>query len=55
MEGEKVLCPLKTEDGDQCGFELTFRFKWCPECGAKIDRAWFQKKGKYTKVTAVIN
>lgn len=48
MEGEKA-CPSKTEDGDQCGFKLTFGFKWCPGCGAKVDPALFQKKGKYTK------
>lgn len=44
MESEKALCPSKKEDGDQCGFELAFSFKWCPECGARVRPAWFQQK-----------
>lgn len=54
METETTLCPSKKEDGDQCGFELTFGFKWCPECGARVSPAWFQQKGKCIKVDNLI-
>lgn len=49
MEREKVLCPLRTADGKQCGFELLPNFKWCPDCAGQVDKAWFQSEGMYSK------
>lgn len=47
MEGEKVPCPTKTQDGKLCGFPLPPQFNLCPMCGVQVDQTLF-KTGKQT-------
>lgn len=42
MEKEKILCPSKDSNGEQCGYELLSKFKRCPMCEVQVDKAWFQ-------------
>lgn len=42
MEKEIVLCPSKEANGEQCGYELLSKFKRCPMCEVRVDKAWFQ-------------
>lgn len=42
MEKEIVLCPSKETNGEQCGYELLSKFKRCPMCEVRVDKAWFQ-------------
>lgn len=47
MESEKVPCPTKKPNGEQCGFYLLPEFIVCPMCAGKVDQALF-KIGKQT-------
>lgn len=46
MEEDTILCPHKGEDGKLCQLKLKSKFKFCPDCGGKVNLAWFQQ-GKY--------
>lgn len=46
MEEDTISCPQKGEDGQVCQFRLKSRFKFCPDCGSKVEKAWFEE-GEY--------
>ena len=35
-------CPNRTDNGSVCGYLLTSNVKFCPECGWKITKSFWQ-------------
>jgi len=41
---DEILCPSIADTGQKCGKPLQRHYKFCFDCGCKVDPTWFLKQ-----------